>query len=358
MIRMVVLALLIGVPSVGSAAAEKPWRLGKATVSDTQLELPLMGSSFGASDSARVHRSGQKRISVFFPDIRSRRMVRRYQRGPIKQVRMTRSRKGTTVLLTTRGAAADVIDKLVVRDVDGVTIVVDMAPEPAAVPESPAIRGARDDQEVRLADEAMPMQATIARGDSSIVASGFFVLIMAGLGSALWFIKRHKKVQLEPDSIDVVAVRAFGGRHKLALVETCGEKLLLAASDKGVTLLSHLGTPLVPQHDDETTQILSMETVESFEQFMPSATPPVTRAAGLEPEEPVPPKEAAPEPALRREEAHAFELATAKLNSGTLSADLEGLVKLREKRTAKAKHSINGLAEHLANRYKANEVAA
>ena len=62
--------------------------------------------------------------------------------------------------------------------------------------------------------------------------------------------------------------------------------------------------------------------------------------------------------AARREEAHAFELATAKLNSSTLSADLEGLVKLREKRTAKSKRSVNGLAEHLANRYKANEVAA
>ena len=91
---------------------------------------------------------------------------------------------------------------------------------------------------------------------------------------------------------------------------------------------------------------------------MPSATPSATRAVGLEPEESVPPKEAAPEPALRREEAHAFELATAKLNSGTLSADLEGLVKLREKRTAKAQRSVNGLAAHLAHRYKANEVAA
>ena len=259
--------------------------------------------------------------------------------------------------LTTRGLAADVIDKLVVRDADRVTIVVDMAPVPAGVPESPAIRGAHDDEEVRMADEAAPMGSTVARADSTMVASGFFMLIMSGLGVALWFIKRHNKVQLEPDSIDVVAVRAFGGRHKLALVETCGEKLLLAASDKGVTLLSHLGTPLVPQ-GAEDTQILSMETVESFEQFMPAAAQTEAPEARVEPEVAAPAKEAEPDARSRREEAHAFELATAKLNSGTLSADLEGLVKLREKRTAKAKRSINGLASHLANRYKANEVAA
>ena len=199
-----------------------------------------------------------------------------------------------------------------------------------------------------------------------MVASGFFMLIMGALGVALWYIKRHNKVQLEPDSIDVVAVRAFGGRHKLALVETCGEKLLLAASDKGVTLLSHVGTPLVPERGSESTEILSMETVPNFDQFIdparepsaPVAQQPAPPAQAMAPQESRPQRDPAAEAAARREEAHAFELATAKLNAGSLSADLEGLVKLREKRTEKTRRSVNGLAEHLAGRYKANEVAA
>jgi hypothetical protein len=119
MIRIIVLALFIAVPSVANAKAEKPWRLGKATVSETQLVLPLLGTGSAEVDAARVHRSGQKRISVFFPDMRSRRMVRRYQRGPIKQVRMTRTRKGTTVQLSTREYAADVIDRLKVKGGEG-----------------------------------------------------------------------------------------------------------------------------------------------------------------------------------------------------------------------------------------------
>jgi len=358
MSRIIVLALFLAVPSISSAQAEKPWRLGKATVTDEQMVLPLPGSDVGEVDAARVHRSGQKRISVFFPDIRGRRMMRRYRRGPIKQVRMTRNRKGTTVQLTTRQYAGDVIDKLLVKGGDEVEIIVDMNPRPAAVPNAPEVDAIANDEETRVADKEVDKIGRLTQGSTSMAASGFFALIVGALGLALWFMKKHNKVQLEPESIDVVAVRAFGGRHKLALVETCGEKLLLAASDKGVTLLSHVGTQLVPEGgQDEITQILSMETVPSFEEFME----PQKQEAAPEPapkrEEPQR-SEPQPNSAHRREEPHAFELATAKLNSGTLSEDLEGLVKLREKRTAKTRKSVNGLASHLANRYKANEAAA
>jgi len=360
MSRIIVLALVLAVPSIGEAKAEKPWRLGKATVTDEQMTLPLPGSDIREVDAARVHRSGQKRISVFFPDIRGRRMMKRYKKGPIRQVRMTRTRKGTTVQLTTRQYAGDVIDKLVVKAADEVQIVVDMNPEPAVLPNSPEVDAIVGDAETRVADQEVDKISRVAQGSSTMVASGFFALIVAALGIAMWFLKKHNKVQLEPESIDVVAVRAFGGRHKLALVETCGEKLLLAASDKGVTLLSHVGTQLVPPGGlDEAAQILSMETVPSFEEFMepqPQQAVP-QREVQPEPEQPIAQQAPAPTQA-RREEAHAFELATAKLNSGTLSADLEGLVKLREKRTAKTRQSVNGLATHLANKYKANEAAA
>jgi hypothetical protein len=76
-----VLALVLAVPSIGEAKAEKPWRLGKATVTDEQMTLPLPGSDIREVDAARVHRSGQKRISVFFPDIRGRRMMKRYKKA-------------------------------------------------------------------------------------------------------------------------------------------------------------------------------------------------------------------------------------------------------------------------------------
>ena len=53
-----------------------------------------------------------------------------------------------------------------------------------------------------------------------------------------------------------------------------------------------------------------------------------------------------------------MKLATAKINSGSLSQDLEGLVKLREKRANKSSNRVNGLAAHLAGRYGKGGVAA
>ena len=44
-------------------------------------------------------------------------------------------------------------------------------------------------------------------------------------------------------SIELLALRPLGGKQRLALVAVCGERLLLAANDREVTLLSHLPAP-------------------------------------------------------------------------------------------------------------------
>ena len=42
------------------------------------------------------------------------------------------------------------------------------------------------------------------------------------------------------DSIDVVSVKELGAKHKLLVVDACGDRFLLTASDKEVRLLRHL----------------------------------------------------------------------------------------------------------------------
>jgi len=66
------------------------------------------------------------------------------------------------------------------------------------------------------------------------------LILLAGGIFALW-LRRRRNGNSEVDTIDVVATRAFGGKHKLALIETCGDRLLVAASDKDVKLLSRVG---------------------------------------------------------------------------------------------------------------------
>ena len=159
-------------------------------------------------------------------------------------------------------------------------------------------------------------------------------------------------MDLLDDSIDVVAVKPFGGKHKLALIETCGEKLLLAASEKGVTLLSHVGNHLVPEPNTEAGGAFGGFSLPDLNP-VPSS-PAVTEAESQA--ETVKTEPLAKElPSIVDDES--LKLATAKINSGSLSKDLEGLVKLREKRAVKSQKAVNGLAGHLTNRYRAGAAA-
>jgi flagellar biogenesis protein FliO len=58
---------------------------------------------------------------------------------------------------------------------------------------------------------------------------------------ALWLLQqRRKKEGREGSAIHILAARSLGGRHKLAVVQVDGERLLLAMSDHEVSLISHL----------------------------------------------------------------------------------------------------------------------
>jgi flagellar biogenesis protein FliO len=138
----------------------------------------------------------------------------------------------------------------------------------------------------------------------------------------LWFLKSNKKIYLLDDSIDVVAVKPFGGKHKLALIETCGEKLLLAASEKGVTLLSHVGNHLVPEQDESNSggfggfsmpdlnPVPRAETADSQDEVIP--VPSATTADASRPLAKELPK---------LESDDSLKMATAKINSGSLSKE-------------------------------------
>ena len=68
-------------------------------------------------------------------------------------------------------------------------------------------------------------------------------LILLSLGFALFWKRRKKATNsaLNADSIEVVAIKSLGGKHRLAVVEACGERILLATNDKEVSMLAQLG---------------------------------------------------------------------------------------------------------------------
>ena len=68
-----------------------------------------------------------------------------------------------------------------------------------------------------------------------------FGVLLVFLGALLWWLRRRKDSYPNAESIDVVAVKNLGGRHRLALIEACGDRLLIASSDKDVQLLGKVG---------------------------------------------------------------------------------------------------------------------
>ena len=70
------------------------------------------------------------------------------------------------------------------------------------------------------------------------ISLGALLVVFAAFG---FWLKRKKMIPMG-DSIEVVAVRQLGGSHKLALVEACGDRFLIATSDKEVRLLSQLSS--------------------------------------------------------------------------------------------------------------------
>ena len=84
-------------------------------------------------------------------------------------------------------------------------------------------------------------------GKPSMAASGMLGILLLGCLTTIWALRRKKTQEKTVAGIEVVAVQPFGNKHKLALVQTCGEKLLIAASDKDVRLLSHVGSDLLSE---------------------------------------------------------------------------------------------------------------
>ena len=95
---------------------------------------------------------------------------------------------------------------------------------------------------------ARPKESTLLKnmreetqGSMQNIIGGLLLAFSLGL-CILW--KRRKSAAakgLNTDSIEVVAIKSLGGKHRLAVVEACGERILLATNDKSVSMLAQLG---------------------------------------------------------------------------------------------------------------------
>ncbi len=78
--------------------------------------------------------------------------------------------------------------------------------------------------------------------DSSLLRTLGVLALLVLLGAVAWWMNRRRGLpDLAGGAIEIVSVKPLGPKHRLAIVEAGGERLLIAASDSEVRLLSSLG---------------------------------------------------------------------------------------------------------------------
>ena len=210
-----------------------------------ELPLPVSGAQLV---QAERHEQGTRWV-VFIPgDAHPVSIAKRYSAGPIRGMRMRSVAHGLVVTLTPDPASHLTLASLQLLATPQAHVRVALSavatpptraaptaaaaiavppplpqPLPAAVALEPPTEFKKPPAPATL--KTLPMVCTLVVGG----------LIMG------WLAWRKKHLaQASAHTIELLAVRAFGTKHKLALIETCGERLLLAISDRQVTLLSHL----------------------------------------------------------------------------------------------------------------------
>ena len=374
-LRVWVVLALIGGGITEVQAKQTAWFNQEAEISGSFFELPLDGIRKGAVNSAKVHKAGRKELIVFIPGVRSPKRIRTYTEGPIKSVKIRKVKRGTVVVLRTRSLLKNLKRRLVLVGGEAPRLEF-QGSDLVSKPEVPIIekKKARSKSSVKgnAKKKVSKDQASLAEpkvdvtgqgeiktfpwmknkkkvvrkplvglpasaGKSSLAASGMLGLLLLACMATVWALRRKKTLEETVGGIQVVAIQPFGNKHKLALVKTCGEKLLIAASDKDIRLISHVGSDLI----DESSMRAVMGSGEGA--FQPPETPA--------------PSSSEVTPSISN---LVMPKGTVGGNLGfgnqPVSRDLDGLVALRKEQSQFA--NAEGLLGHFSKKYQRNGAAA
>jgi flagellar biogenesis protein FliO len=110
------------------------------------------------------------------------------------------------------------------------------------------------------------------RNSSPMRNFGLLAGLLAIGAAVVVYGKKKKAPHRETAGIDLIAVKALGAKQRLAVVDACGDRLLIATSEQGVQLLSKLeGGTGVHKIPTDFTAVLAQAENQS-----PVSTPHVT----------------------------------------------------------------------------------
>ena len=172
--------------------------------------------------------------------------------GPITHLRTRELPRGYAILLTPRAQTTVALQGGAIIATSKASVVAPAAAEikrvetPAHEESSPKADSQAPSVDDRLpkADSRKPIAAQPIddRGSSPMRSFSLLAGLLAVGAAVVVYGKKIKRKSAtgETAGIDLIAVKALGAKQRLAVVDACGDRLLIATSEQGVQLLSKL----------------------------------------------------------------------------------------------------------------------
>ncbi len=176
-----------------------------------------------------------------------------FTNGPIAHLRTRELPRGYAILLTPRSETTVAMQgATIVATSKAPTVIAPVAAEIKRV-EAPTaeVRSPIADDRLPIAESRSPKadnrkpisaQPIDDRNSSPMRNFGLLAGLLAIGAAVVVYGKKTKKktVNGETAGIDLIAVKALGAKQRLAVIDACGDRLLIATSEQGVQLLSKL----------------------------------------------------------------------------------------------------------------------
>jgi flagellar biogenesis protein FliO len=229
-----------------------PMHLAEPSITDAGLDIPVEAPTAALKRTER--HVLPDRIVLFVPGVTASAPNRSLATGPVSMVRVTQGERGVAITLMTREPGTRAAERLELTAGEHPAIHLATVGAGHAVSDDAVTAGlanpeAAGPETLNLAAQAPatgrhpngPTLGNVTNNRESPVPTMVLAgLSLLALAVVAWWLKR-KRVKDQPGtSIQVLAVRAIGPKQKLMMVETSGERFLLASSDKDIHLLSAL----------------------------------------------------------------------------------------------------------------------
>lgn len=235
-------------------------KLGDVNSTATSFELPIARGALAVQNAKTVQQPNGD-VLYFVSNASGPDSDADYASGPIAHLRTRDMPRGFAILLTPRGETTVAIDGGVIvataKNVPRADKPTAETAKPIAEARSPMADSRVPSTDSRepiaaaapVAEPAFMARAAVARstaepikdtGSSAPRTFGMLAAILAAGAAVVVYGKKKQVPNRETAGIDLIAVKALGGKQRLAVVDACGDRLLIATSEQGVQLLSKL----------------------------------------------------------------------------------------------------------------------